>query len=332
VDAIGDLLDARGFGEGAVMGAIAFAVVLLVAWRFDHRRAYGAGVAVAVAAMVAMAGLGPLDGAGRLPPGVPVGVALLALGGLVLRRFGTPLWLGAVVYAPGAAVLAYGADLDLIDFPGWVSPLVLVATAAGGALAADTDRARTQDALAPTLLAISIAAVYTTVPDTEHIVVLVGAALALVAYTVPTPIAPLGPEGVGAAVGLLLWTAAVDGRGRPGSIVGAVGCLGLLLAEPLGRRVTAWRAGTEPVRRSRPTNTRNEHLAVVGLFALVQIAIAAYAARIAGTETGGAAATALLAPALLAAVLVATGLPPPRPRQRRASRRGSEGRPVRMAG
>ena len=45
-----------------------------------------------------------------------------------------------------------------------------------------------------------------------------------------------GARRVSAAVAVLAWTAAVGGVGRPSSIVGAVGCLGLFVVAPLSRR------------------------------------------------------------------------------------------------
>jgi hypothetical protein len=53
----------------------------------------------------------------------------------------------------------------------------------------------------------------------------------------PLRVARLGAIGAYALVGLLLWVIAWGGRGREGSIVGAVACLGLFLVQPLIRRI-----------------------------------------------------------------------------------------------
>jgi hypothetical protein len=143
--------------------------------------------------------------------------------------------------------------------------------------------------------------------------VLVGAAIVLLLASFPTPLSSLGPEGAAASVGLLLWVAAADGRGRPGSIVGAVGTLGLLVVEPLVRRVLK-----PPRRRARrPEN----HLATVALVTLAQGALALYAARVAGFEDDGGRAALLLVPMVVAAVLIAPVVPRPRSRAPRRRRR-----------
>ncbi len=78
---------------------------------------------------------------------------------------------------------------------------------------------------------------YFTVPDTEHALVLLGAALPLALSSWPVPLARLGSGGAYAATGLLAWTAAIDGVARPASIVGGICSLGLLVAEPVGRLI-----------------------------------------------------------------------------------------------
>jgi hypothetical protein len=158
------------------------------------------------------------------------------------------------------------------------------------------------------LLPITVAGIYATVPDTEHVMIALGAALPLVANALPTPIATIGAEGAGASLAVVLWATAIDARGRPASLVGAVGCFGLLFAEPLGRRLS--RQLPQEVRRRR-SRRQQEHLQLVALFAGVQAGLAAYSARIVGTEHKAYIAFALLVPAAIAAVLVSMGLPPP---------------------
>lgn len=307
MDAFADVVASRGVGEGAIAGAIAFVIVLTIAWRTRRRRVPGAGIAYVVSATVAVAGLGPFRGTGTVPRGLYVGLGLLVAGGLALIGEKRPLWLAVLAYAPGAAVIGFATDLPHDGDLRWVPAVITAVIAVGGALAFDADRVRMRSGLGPVLLAISIAAIYSTVPDTEHVLVLLGAAVPLLAYALPTPIAALGAEGTGAAIGLVMWAAATDGVGRPGSIVGAIGCLGLLVAEPIARRLPL--RGLDDA--DRPPSRRDQHLQHLALFAAFQIALTLYAARVAGMERHPLNAFGLLVPALLAAMLVATGLPAP---------------------
>jgi hypothetical protein len=189
----------------------------------------------------------------------------------------------------------------------------------GGMLTLDFDVVRERRSLAPLLFVITIVGVYATVPDTEQIIALCGASLALIAYTVPTPIGSLGPEGVGAGMGLLMWAAAFDARGRPAALIGAVGCLGLLVAEPIGRFIIRNRALSQVSRR-----VNYEQLILAGLFGGLQVVFTLYAARVAGREHKPLVAVALLVPALVLAVGLSTQLPPPtRPRRKRRKRETS---------
>ena len=86
------------------------------------------------------------------------------------------------------------------------------------------------------LIAISAAGVYLAVPDTELARVLLGVALPFVLLSIPNALSPIGPAGSAAVAGVFTWVIFVGGRGRPGSVIGGLATLGLLLAEPLGRR------------------------------------------------------------------------------------------------
>jgi hypothetical protein len=313
VDAVRDLFAARVFGEGTVAGAIAFGLVLITGWRSKRQRLDWAGVGFAAAAYLTLAGLGPLHGTGGVPHTLLPGIVLLGVGGLAVRLFRLPHWTAVLLFAPGAYILAYHADLAPHPDPGWMQPLVLGAITIGGALTLDFDVVRERRSLGPLLFTITIFGIYSVVPDTEQIIALCGASLALVAYTVPTPIGSLGPEGVGAGMGLLMWAAAFDARGRPTALIGAVGCLGLLVAEPIARLIVRPKAVSPASRR-----VNYEQLILAGLFGGLQIVFTLYAARVAGLHHKPPIALALLVPALLLAVGLSTQLPPPtRPRRRR---------------
>jgi hypothetical protein len=305
---VAELIRGQAFSEGLLTSALACGLVLLVAIFTERGRASIAGIPFVLACVVSFSGLGPFARIGHVPGRVYFGLAALALGGLAVRLIALPLGVAMLAYLPGALVLAYRTGLAPPDRPHWVQPLVAVATAVAAALVADTDRARRHSSLGPILFVVAVAGVASSVPDTEHIAVLLGAAVPLLVWSFPLPITSLGPEGAAAATGLLFWVAAIDGKGRPGSIVGSVGCLGLLLVEPVGRRFVRQ---IDARYRFRTPTTRSEKLAAVLLFTAVQCVVTAYAARVAGFARAGGTAAVLLAPAAVVALLVSCGLPPP---------------------
>jgi hypothetical protein len=136
------------------------------------------------------------------------------------------------------------------------------------------------------LFAVAGVGLYACVPDTEHARTVLGALLAAGLLGLD-PALPAGP-GASAVTGLFVWTAVVDGHGRPGSVVGAVACLGVLVLAPL--------AGWARASRRAP-------VLLVG----VQVVLAAYASRVAGFRDSRAAALALALPALVIAYLVLAG-------------------------
>jgi hypothetical protein len=320
VDAVRDLFAARIFGEGTIVGAIAFGLVLVSGWRSGRRRVDWAGVGFAAAAYLTLIGLGPLHGTGAVPHTLLTGVLALGVGGLALRLLRLPRYAVVLLYAPGAFMIAYHTNIAQAPDPSWMKPVVFGAITLGGLLVLDFDVARERRSLGPLLLVITIFAVYATVPDTEQIIALCGASVALIAYTVPTPIGSLGPEGVGAGLGLLMWASAFDARGRPSALIGAVGCLGLLLAEPVGRFLVRGRTPTRPSRR-----VNYEQWILAALFGGLQVVIALYAGRVAGMQHKPLEALALLVPAYVLAIGFSTQLPPPtRPHRHRRRRSQAE--------
>lgn len=149
-------------------------------------------------------------------------------------------------------------------------------------------------AVAAALLAVSVAGIWVAVPDTEEIL-LVGGALALpllvtiggglerlvVSWSVPVCAAAVGP---------VVWAAISGGRGRPGSMVGGVACLGLLVVEPAARRLAG------------PLDPAcNPAILVVALL-VAQVAVVAASARVAAGHVAVVPAALVSAGALLAGI------------------------------
>jgi hypothetical protein len=321
MDPVRDLLNDQTFQAAVAYGGIGFVVLTLLATtRLWGRRPPAAGLVLTAATLAALGGLGPADPVGDLPAGLFVGLGLLGVAGLALEWFRGPIVVPMLALAPGAVVLAVfgleGAE------PGWVQPLVAVSAAVGGALVADIDRYQQRRGFGPTLLVITIAGVYATVPDTEHARVLLGAALPLLFCGFPTPIASLGTPGAAMATGLTLWVAAVDGAARPTAVIGAVGAFALLFAEPAGRRLLA---GARHARAKTRQHNLTRHLVVVVDVMLVHALCVIWAARVAGFVDNTVASVLLLVPMAALALVVGGTLvpPPPRPRSRRGREHGA---------
>lgn len=315
MDALRDLLDDPSFQAAVAYSGIAFVVVTLVAsTRLWGRRPPLAGMAFAGATLAALGGLGPARSVGDLPDELFVGLAVLAVTGIVLDWRTLPLGVVAVALLPGAWIVGLGVAEDR---PGWVVPLVVVVVALGGALAADHDRYQQRRGFGPALLAIAVVGLYATVPDTEHARVAIGAAMPLLFFGIPTPVARLGTSGAATGTALVMWIASVDGAARPTAIIGTAGAFGLLFAEPIGRRL--FQDLRRKVRRKGVHLGRG--LVVVTDVLLFDAVLAAYASRISGFSRTTLGATLLLVPMAALAIVVAGAIPaPPRSRTRRGRR------------
>ena len=227
LDAIITVLESTEFTSGIRFGGLAVAataVAGLIWFAMATKRAPVAGLGLAAAALLGLADVF------SLPQSLILGTGLLAAAGLVAAVVPWPDLVGLVLSIPGALVVASTGKLPDVA---WMRPLVVVTIVAGGTAVASFDHRRRERAFGSVLLPMSVIGVYFTVPDTEHLLVLVGAAAAVPLLGWPLPIASLGRPGSYAAVGVLMWAAALDGVGRTASVVGAAACLGLLVAEPI---------------------------------------------------------------------------------------------------
>jgi hypothetical protein len=270
--------------SGLATGALALLAATVQSRRHAHHVPV-AGLVMTAAALVAV------SRTWSVVPGASVGLGgvALTLAWLDRRRprCGPSFTAGAVLIAPFAAVLAVDASPT-----GWVRGLVGAAIVLGATAASQTEAAWGDAGLPPVLYAITAAGVFAAVPDTEQAAVLLGASVPLALAGWPLAHVRLGPAGAGAAVALLVWVAAVGGRGREPSIVGAVACLGLLVTLPAGR----WRA-----RRIGLVGAvgRSEYVAIPVVGA--HLAIVAVASRVAGISSDlDVAATVAAATALAA--------------------------------
>ena len=270
-----NVVNDAAFWTALVLGLVGIALVVVRA----RRRHVEPGVAI----VVVVAGLVGLRVEHRLPAPLVVGLALLLLGDWLTRD--EAVWMRVVGSVPGAVVV--GAALPG-GWPFWIRVVVVGVTIVGGALADGAQRVAPR--LVPALLASGAVGVYLCVPDTEAPKALLGALVAgaLVGLE-PRVRATLGTTSL---TGLFVWIAGYGGLGRPGSVVGAVACLGVLLLMPLVR----WR----PVSR----------VSVIVL-TVVQCALVVYASRVAGFEDSAWTALGLCVPAfaLAGAVLLSVMRP-----------------------
>lgn len=262
---------------GVAAGALAIATIALVPAmrRVPITVVTGAGAAAVVVAM-----------ARSMTGGWWTVLGLAGLAGAAAVRSASPQLALVTV-----GILALAASAPSRTAGGFLGAAVVVAALA----VADVVAAR-GPALTAALLALSVAGVWAAVPDTEEIL-LVGGVLALplvvtvaggldrldVRWSLPSAAAIVGP---------VVWAAVVGGRGRPGSMVGGVACLGVLLVEPAARRI-ARRPATE-----RPP------VAVVVVVVAVQVGLVAITARVAATHTAVGPAALVSAAALAAGTAV----------------------------
>ncbi|MBW3573524.1 MAG: hypothetical protein KY450_01490 [Actinobacteria bacterium] len=224
------------FRNGLVIGVVALVIgaAVAAAWRSRTGRPCPlAGLLVAGGGAVAV-----LE-AGVSVQGLVPGLVALGIGGCivdVVPRLRPALPLLAL---PGAWLLATGIDVS----QSWAPLAVGIVVAGGGALAADFDARWSARPLGPGLLVASLGGVFLTVPETAEALPVLGAALPLALIGWPGNLASLGAGGSLAATGLLAWTVAQGGTFRDTAIVGGLACLGMLVAEPLGRMARTNRHG-----------------------------------------------------------------------------------------
>jgi hypothetical protein len=219
-----------------------------------------------------------------VPVGLAAGVGLLGVAGALWRR-----WKPAAVGLGGVAVVLL--VLATPSQPGSLTSWLALVAAPVALLVADFDDRYGKSAISLPLVAVAFLGMLVTVPDTERAIVAVGVALPMALAGWPLRLARLGAAGSAATAGVFVWLAFAEGVGRPGSVVGAIAALGLLLAEPAVREFrTAGRT-----RLGALLGTPLGPAAVIGLQGL----LALYATRFAGLKSSAIVAALLTVPVLL---------------------------------
>ena len=291
------LIDFPGFQDGFWWGLLATGAVLGAGWvAVSIRRRSGTplglvGPAWALVSLGLLGGSIGSTGTDVIPSGLLWGLLVLVVGGELADRTPNPIFIGIVFSVPGAVLIGLSRD-----FPGpaWTKWVVIGVVAIGGPLAADLDRRTARLGLGPLLWLVAVAGLYWTVPDTERVRPLIGAAVPLAFCGWPKRWSRMGAGGIGAAIGVFTWVAAVEGRGRPGSIVGAAASLGLFVAEPIGRKLTKGRLAA----LSRSVSLGIYECCLLGS----QLLVVGYASRVVGLEETGSDAFLLLVPAIPVAI------------------------------
>lgn len=224
-----DLLTRSEFLTGVGIGVVGLAFFLITD-EASRPRVWGL-IATAVAALAIQLTVGR-----RI--GVTLGLASLALGGWLLKRHesaGTlggrevPTALAWAMLGTGAIAVTLRGGVGETSWVGVVAPVVVVF---GGYWLRSWGDLPPRHLLG-LMFAITAFGIWTTVPETATARALLGASLPLAFATARGIDGAIGSGGAFALSGLVVWIGADGGAERPGSIIGAWACLGLLIALPI---------------------------------------------------------------------------------------------------
>lgn len=215
------------FRTGLIAGASAAVIGAFVGLVWRWRRSEPAPIVGLLVGGAAMATVLSAVGVSRR---LALGLLVLAVAGAIhgrIRRGFLVAWLVAV---PGAWLVTDATGLSLDPRLEWLG-IALVAVSAPAV--ASADRYLGSVALGPALLGLSVVGIFFAIPDTEDALILLGVALPVALLGWPARLGSLGTTGAYVMVGVVTWTILRGGYGRPGSIAGAMACLGLLVVIPL---------------------------------------------------------------------------------------------------
>jgi len=278
-----DLVRSEGFRAGFLIGTLGALGVLLAASR--GRELSPAGVAV-IATLIG------LEITGSLPGALIGAVAAVALMSFVLRNdsapAGVPLPLAML---PGAVLVAVAADST---GPAWLGPFAVLTAVTTTTCLSDFRAAPPIRGFEATLIGLTALGIYAAVPETDPVTVLIGALFAVSALSVRRVPSFWNPATASALAAMLVWAAAEGGQTRPGSVLGATVCFGVLLVDPLV--VRALHA------RDQPTRARGAALRLLALLA-IHAGIVAIGSRVVGLRVSATQAAVLSAATLLGATV-----------------------------
>ena len=227
-----DLLTRTEFQTGIVAGTVALALLAVLAVARAPGWARPWGLAAAAATLV---GVQLVDNR-RL--GLVSGVALMAIGGAIIgpasrlnapgrsHRFRPAGW---AVIAAGALLIPLRGQVEQDDWFFVATPIVAIGV--GWALRTWPRSAHARE-IGP-LFAVTVFAVWTTVPETDLARLLLGVSLPMALATIPPISAQLTTAGSFALAGVFAWIPALGGESRPASIIGAWACIGMIAIIPL---------------------------------------------------------------------------------------------------
>jgi hypothetical protein len=298
VDLFRTVVSSRAFAIGLLYGALAYLATGVIA-ALRRRTREGGGIAFAGAAFLAIRDVYTAKAA---PMGFALALALLAVGGHFAQRVQPRVWsrwyvnLGrrAVVLVPGALVLT---AVFPVDTPSWLRFAAGGGAVIAGVLVSDFDATQGPRGAPFLFLALGALAVYFAVPDPRLPLVMLGVAAPIALLSFPQPLRRLGPAGATAAIGVFAWVVVIGGRERGGSIVAAIATLGILLVEPIGRRIPISNVAVGKRRRRQPR--AEKWIFVVGVAAIAQVTLGAFCATISGREDDAVLAMLMTLPALV---------------------------------
>lgn len=212
------------FQTGVLAGSLAL-VFLLVGRRLGLRMDWGIAVAGAT-----LAGF-QLRMDQRLS--TTLGVALVGCGGWWLSRIGgrrkAHLLFAWIVLMVGAAIVAFRSALPE---NGWIPIAVPVVMLFLGYWMGNWEAPDVEPWLGPMFL-VTAFGIWATVPQTASARILLGTSVPIALATTWSKGARISPAGGFALSAVVTWIAAAGGERRPGSIVGAWACVGLLVLVPM---------------------------------------------------------------------------------------------------
>ncbi len=211
------LIGGDGFQAALVASAV---VVALVVWLLPANRWVG----------WALAALGGIVVGWRVEDyleGLLGGLLLLAIGAALGEKRDPAV--RAVLSVPGALVLAQNLPANA---PTWMRVVLVLTVVVAPLFVLAT--ARSSPRVAPALLFGTSVGVYVCVPETGPIPTLIGALLAPALLALAwTRSQAIGAFALTPVVGAIAWAAVDGGATRPGSVVGAIACFGVLVVAPL---------------------------------------------------------------------------------------------------